>query len=176
MRWLVYILLPFSLFSQETYDNCIDIPLQTYQVSYDANKLYYWQISAGEIAEISSNSATIQWPDSAGTYILSVWTTRFGCEGDTSYHLVNINNCANIQLYFPSSFTPNKDGINEVYEIKGRDASEIEYMSIYNRWGQRIAESDGNIAWDGKNCQSGVYIVNIFVKNNRFIRTITLIK
>ena len=99
MRWLIYILLPFSLFSQETYDNCIDIPLQTYQVSYDANKLYYWQISAGEISEISSNSATIQWPDSAGTYILSVWTTRFGCEGDTSYHLVNINNCINSALF-----------------------------------------------------------------------------
>ena len=28
MRWLVYILLPFSLFGQEEYDNCEDIPIQ----------------------------------------------------------------------------------------------------------------------------------------------------
>jgi len=176
MRWLVYILLPFSLFAQEEYDNCENIPIQTYQVDYDVNKEYYWQISAGEITSLTDNSITIQWPDSAGTYIITVWTTRFGCEGDTSSHTINIANRRYSQLFFPNSFTPNEDGINEVYEIKGRSASEIEYMAIYNRWGQRIVESDKNIAWDGKNCQPGIYLVNIFVKNNRYVRTVTLIR
>ena len=176
MRWLAYILLPFSLLAQEEYNNCEGIPIQTYQVDYDVNKEYYWQISAGEITALTDNSITIQWPDSAGTYIITVWTTRFGCEGDTSSHTINIANCRYSQLFFPTSFTPNEDGLNEVYEIKGRSASEIEYMAIYNRWGQRIVESDKNIAWDGKNCQPGVYLVNIFVKNNRYVRTVTLIR
>ena len=49
MRWLVYILLPLQLFAQETYTNCGDIIPQNYQVSYDVDKVYYWDISAGEI-------------------------------------------------------------------------------------------------------------------------------
>jgi gliding motility-associated-like protein len=176
MRWLVYILIPFSLAAQEDYDNCENIPVQTYQVDYDVNKEYFWSITGGIITTSTDNSITIQWPDSVGTYIMTVWTTRFGCEGDTSYRSINISNCTHTQLFFPNSFTPNEDGTNELYEIKGRSASEIEYMAIYNRWGQRILESDKNIAWDGKNCQPGVYLVNIFVKNNRYVRTVTLIR
>ena len=49
MRWVVYILLPLQLFAQETYTNCGDIIPQNYQVSYDVDKVYYWDISAGEI-------------------------------------------------------------------------------------------------------------------------------
>ena len=49
MRWLVYILLPLQLFAQETYTNCGDIIPQNYQVSYDVDKVYYWDISGGEI-------------------------------------------------------------------------------------------------------------------------------
>jgi len=182
MRWWVFILLPFHLLAQETYDNCVGIPVQHYQVDYDADKEYYWYISGpgtnGIFAQVTGdvNALSVYWPDSVGTYIISVATIRFGCLGDTSYHEVIVEECDYAQLFFPSSFTPNGDNHNEVYQIKGQAASEIEYMSIYNRWGQRIVESDKNIAWDGKNCQPGVYLVNIFVRNNRYIRTITLIR
>ena len=48
MKWLVLILLPLQLFAQETYTNCGDLVPQNYQVSYDVNKVYYWDISDGE--------------------------------------------------------------------------------------------------------------------------------
>jgi len=176
MRWWVFILLPLNLLAQETYDNCLTIPPQTYQVDYDADKNYYWQISGGQITSTIDNTITIRWPDSAGTYLLSVWTTRFGCEGDTSYHEVTIQNCIYTQLFFPNSFTPNGDGINDSYQIKGRSATEIEYLAIYNRWGERIFEVDNNQPWTGSNFPAGVYTVNVFVKNNRYIRNITLIR
>ena len=85
MKWWVFILLPFHLLAQETYTNCGDIIPQNYQVSYDADKIYYWDISDGEVIYNQGNSITVQWPDSIGTYIISVYTTRFGCEGDTSH-------------------------------------------------------------------------------------------
>ena len=47
MKWWVFILLPFQLFAQETYTNCGDIVPQNYQVSYDVDKVYYWDISEG---------------------------------------------------------------------------------------------------------------------------------
>jgi len=176
MRWWVFILLPFHLLAQETYDNCVEIPQQTYQVAYDADKEYFWQISGGQITSNIDNTVTIQWPDSIGTYLLSVWTTRFGCEGDTSYHEVTIKNCMYAQLFFPNSFTPNGDGINEVYQIKGNSADEIEYFAVYNRWGQRVFESESNTVWDGLGQPIGVYTINVFVKNNRYIRNITLVR
>ena len=54
-------------------------------------------------------------------------------------------------LYFPSGFTPNNDGRNDVaraigYLSKYRDYS----LSIYNRWGQRIFYTEDIYAgWDG---------------------------
>jgi gliding motility-associated-like protein len=179
MRWLLFILLPFSLFSQETYDNCQNVPIQNYQVEYDANKEYFWYISEGvtNLDNIFDNHyITIKWPDTAGVYSLQVWTTKFGCKGDTSYHEVIVTECTQTQLFFPNSFTPNGDNVNEVYEIKGRSVDNIEYMSVYNRWGQKIIESNSNILWDGSNCQIGVYTINVFVDNNRYVRNVTLIK
>ena len=176
MRWWVLILLPLHLLAQETYNDCAIIQPQSYQVDYEADKIYYWSISHGDIISTSSNTITVQWPDSAGDYLISVYTTRFGCDGDTSEYQVSITPCPYATLFFPSSFTPNGDGINEQYNVGGRSVDDIEYIAIYNRWGQRIFEANSNMPWDGKDNPIGVYTINVFIKNNRFVRPITLIR
>ena len=176
MKWWALILLPFHLLAQESYFNCEDIAPQNYQVSYDANKVYYWDISDGEIVYNQNNSITVQWPDSIGTYIISVYTTRFGCEGDTSYHEIFIEECPYMQLFIPNSFTPNGDNHNDVFLIKGKSADKIEQLSIYNRWGERIFEADSNLPWNGKDCPDGVYGVSVLIDNKRFVRPLTLIR
>ena len=182
MKWWVFILLPFHLLAQETYDNCIDIPPQTYQVSYDADKEYYWHIlgpgTNGFSAPVNTNGNTlsIYWPDSIGTYIIAVYTTRFGCDGDTSYYNVVIEDCPNVQLFFPNSFTPNGDNHNEVYQVGGQSADKIEYITIYNRWGEKIFEAESNLPWDGKNCQTGVYSYSVRTHNQHFTGTVHLIR
>ena len=176
MRWLVFILLPFNLLAQDSYNNCEDVALQTYQVDYDADKVYYWSLSNGDAVLVADNTIIVQWPDSAGEYTISVHTTRFGCEGDTSSYQVFITECPYSTLFFPSSFTPNMDGINETYFIGGKSANNIEHITIYNRWGNKVYEADGNIPWTGDQCAIGVYAVSVFVNNNKFTRKVTLIR
>ena len=176
MRWWVFILLPFHLLAQETYNDCALVDPQSYQVNFDIDKVYYWSISNGEVLNSFNNTITVQWPDSAGEYFISVYTTRFGCAGDTSRYQLVIEPCTYATLFFPSSFTPNKDGINETYFIGGKSADNIEHMSIYNRWGNRVFEADGNTPWTGDDYAAGVYVVSVFVNNNRFTRKVTLIR
>ena len=107
------------------------------------------------------NSITVQWPDSIGTYIISVYTTRFGCEGDTSYHEVVIEDCPYLQIFIPNSFTPNEDNHNETFYVHGADKDDIELMVIFNRWGEKIYETTTNEPWDGKNCPIGtLFLLN----------------
>ena len=176
MRWWVFILLPLHLLAQETYNDCVTIEPQSYQVNYDADKNYYWSISSGEVVSTFDNTITVLWPDTVGEYVISVYTTRFGCEVDTSHYQIVITPCPYATLFFPNSFSPNGDGINEQYNVGGRSVDEIEYIAVYNRWGQRIFEADSNMPWDGKEAPIGVYTVNVFIKNNRYIRPITLVR
>lgn len=61
-------------------------------------------------------------------------------------------------------FTPNGDGVNDVYDFSGWSYS-IETVQIYNRWGHLVRELTGNLRlWDGRNANGqavsdGVYFV-----------------
>ncbi|MDQ3290207.1 MAG: gliding motility-associated C-terminal domain-containing protein [Bacteroidota bacterium] len=50
----------------------------------------------------------------------------------------------------PTAFSPNNDGLNDVFEVKGRFIHSV-ILKIYNRWGQVIFESKSpNEGWNGK--------------------------
>jgi len=174
MRFWVFLLLPFHLLGQDAYTNCESL-IKTYQVQYDSDKEYYWEITGGNILSQDENILTVQWPIEVGEYKILAWTTNYNCNGDTSEYYVNITECPN-SIYFPTAFTPNGDGDNETYEIKGQLASKIKYMAIFNRWGEKIKESNTNIVWNGENCASGVYSLVVLVENKKYIKNITLIR
>lgn len=52
-------------------------------------------------------------------------------------------------IFIPSAFTPNGDGINDVFVMKGHDLKRFE-ISIFNRWGDVVYScSDIDQAWTG---------------------------
>ncbi|SFD81662.1 gliding motility-associated C-terminal domain-containing protein [Chitinophaga sp. CF118] len=52
-------------------------------------------------------------------------------------------------LYAPNAFSPNGDGQNDVFRVKGRGVA-IYNLTIYNRWGQLIYKTnDMNTGWNG---------------------------
>jgi gliding motility-associated-like protein len=57
-------------------------------------------------------------------------------------------------------FTPNDDGINEGFIIKGIESFPNSQLQVYNRWGTLVFESpnySNQNPWDGKNVEDGVY-------------------
>ena len=74
------------------------------------------------------------------------------------------------ELVFPNAFSPNGDGINDVYKAKKGFKSIVEFHAvIFNRWGNKIYEwDDPNKGWDGtyngKPVAQGVYFVNVKAK------------
>lgn len=64
-------------------------------------------------------------------------------------------------FYFPDAFTPNGDGINDVYEISSIFSRQPVELSIYDKLGSLIFFSNEDLKWDGtyknRKCQSGTY-------------------
>jgi gliding motility-associated-like protein len=54
--------------------------------------------------------------------------------------------------------TPNNDGVNDILEIRYIDLYDIKKLTIYNRWGTIVYQSeDYQNDWDGGNVSDGVY-------------------
>lgn len=69
-------------------------------------------------------------------------------------------------LYIPSAFTPNGDGLNDVFRIPVGSNLKLVDFSIFNRWGERIfITKDAAKGWDGRAKgrmqEAGVYIYSI---------------
>ena len=75
---------------------------------------------------------------------------------------------AEFRLFVPNSFTPNGDGINDIFLPKGIFVSAYN-VQIFNRWGEKVFESDDiNRGWDGRFkgevCPLGVYYYHLSAK------------
>lgn len=65
-------------------------------------------------------------------------------------------------LWYPNSFTPNNNGLNDVFVPKGIDITYF-HLLIFDRWGELVYETeDQNAAWDGyykgQLCKQDVYV------------------
>lgn len=86
----------------------------------------------------------------SGTY--TVWlivTDEHNCT-DTTSNIITIQDM--FTFYVPTAFSPNGDGINDVFMPYGMNIQSDNYnMSIYDRWGRLIFETTSvNTPWDGK--------------------------
>lgn len=58
-------------------------------------------------------------------------------------------------FFIPEGFSPNIDGINDLFVIKGIENYSANKIEIYNRWGQKVFEAKPYTNnWDGKSQSS----------------------
>lgn len=74
-------------------------------------------------------------------------------------------------IVFPNAFSPNGDGINDVFRPQSSEPLATYSLQIFNRWGERVFESvDINDAWDGthKGKMSGIGVY-VYVLQYQFV-------
>jgi gliding motility-associated-like protein len=101
-------------------------------------------------------------PEKDTTYYVQV-VNEWGCTDTDSVRLRVIEACTGDNVYVPNTFTPNNDGLNDIFYVRGTELSNIRIFRIYNRWGELIFETpDISKGWDGTHngrpVNSGVYV------------------
>ena len=133
--------------------------VQFEDLSMGANT-WHWTFGDGNF---SNHQNPIHTYTAAGTYTVTLTVTNeFGCTASAEYLIVI---ASSFSLYVPNAFTPNADGINDIFRAEGEGVSEF-HLSIFNRWGELIFESNAlALGWDGtfrgSAVESEVYIWKI---------------
>ncbi len=89
-------------------------------------------------------------------------------EGCTDFRRDSIYVYDDLAVYVPTAFSPNEDGINEIFipVTTGFDSTQYNF-TLYNRWGQLIFESNSpGEGWEGKNGIQDVYIWKLTGRSN----------
>lgn len=135
----------------ESTELTVDNPGEGYQ--------YAWSDNSGILSNTSTVFVT---PSEDSEYTLSV--TYEGCE-DTSKVFIEVL----LPIEVPSMFTPNGDGLNDVWEISGLESHDNYVVRVYNRWGNIVFEGvnsfEGwNGQYNGEDLPFGVYYYVIEIK------------
>ncbi len=76
-------------------------------------------------------------------------TNPAGCV-TTDTLMVRVFDTGIVNIFVPSSFSPNRDGVNDVLYPYIAGIKEFRYFKVYNRYGQILFETrDANSGWDG---------------------------
>lgn len=88
-------------------------------------------------------------------YLVSL--IAFHENGCTDTATANIDVMPLVTLVMPNAFTPNNDGLNDDFRGYGFVDAIADYkMSIWNRWGELIFETDNPLmGWNGSKNNSG---------------------
>jgi gliding motility-associated-like protein len=80
-------------------------------------------------------------------------TDENGCTSTDTVNLVvlDVEECQLETLFIPTAFSPNGDGRNDLFRITLEGAYDIFELQVYDRWGEKIFETDdAGEGWDGR--------------------------
>lgn len=123
---------------------------------------YYWDFGDGDTSDLKDPTHLFA---SGGVYLVTLTiVTTDNCVKQIT-KAVEVEEI--YELYIPDAFTPNGDGLNETFGIKGTGVESYE-IRIFNRWGINVFHStELDKPWDGvykgTEVPVGVYSYTIYV-------------
>jgi len=143
----------------DTYGNtesaCVDVVINPSPIVELGDDI---KLEAGQVAVLDAGNedSFFEWSTGAIEQTIEVSTA-----GEYSVEVTNTMNCIgrdDVNVYFPNGeeyvgfptgFTPNGDGNNDVLYVRGNNIKNMTYI-IYNRGGQKIFQSNRiDVGWDG---------------------------
>ncbi|MBT4727542.1 MAG: PKD domain-containing protein [Bacteroidetes bacterium] len=133
---------------------------------------------------ISKSPTEFSFTDEQTVDLLDEYCYRIrAVENNTLVESYSNEDCISVPLLVwpPNSFTPNRDGVNDEFIVKGKYITSFS-IQIFNRWGELMFESDDiTKSWNGKYkdqlCQTGVFyfrIVAVGTKEQKEVITGTI--
>lgn len=130
---------------------------------------YLWSPAAG--LSCDDCPAPIASPGESTIYSV-IATDDSGCFAEAE---VSILIKGNTRVYIPSAFSPNFDGINDLFYIQAADNNaRVVQLQIFDRWGNSLFEAadspvnDPDFGWDGsfrgKKMHSGVFVYTALIR------------
>lgn len=152
----------------------------------------------GETVQLNSNSNGVQyiWTPIEGLSCSDCPNPIVNTQASSTYYLtvLGVNGCYSYDtisvffdgaIYVPNSFTPDGDGINDIFYAYGIDIKEFE-MYIFDRWGEKLFYSDDmedgwNGTYKGTLVKNDTYVWKVIFKDvldkrGELIGTVTLIR
>ena len=107
---------------------------------------YVWLPDDGTLDNPNINNPVAA-PQVTTTYV-AIAQNEWGCR-DSAEVTVNVD--FNMSECIPSAFTPNGDGLNDVFRLCNMKYQRLIEFSVFNRWGQMVFHNttDPKKGWDG---------------------------
>ncbi len=124
-----------------------------------ANDTCYWY--PADYLSCTNCNTTMSTPDADVTYTI----TTTNSEGCTTATTATIRVQIESTFYIPNTFTPNNDGMNEIFKPLATHIHDYK-IDIFDRWGLLIFQSTNlDQGWDGTykggKCQQDVYVYKV---------------
>lgn len=165
----------------------VGTPIQIQPVVYTPNIVSYAWTPPGGLS-CTDCPQPVAKPKFNTTYTV-VATDVNGCRNSASVEIVVF--CREANVFVPNTFSPNGDGSNDVFYVRGSGLARVKGLRIFNRFGeivferQNFAVNDASVGWDGtfKGVKLGpdtyIYQLDVFCENSQTVRfdgSITLIR
>jgi len=126
-------------------------------------------------------------PDCSNPVATPIFSTTYHVVVTDSNHCVSYDSilvktvCNEKNYFIPNTFSPNGDGVNDVFYPRGKSLYNVQSMRVFNRWGQKVFEkrdfpaNTQSEGWDGTiNGQLApvdayVYIIEVICENAQII-------
>lgn len=134
---------PEAKIETDDYEFCYDVKFKFF--TPEGNR-YTYSWAPPQFFDNNNSSTVTGFAERTGYIYLTV-SNQWDCTAKDSLFLESKSCC---DIFMPDAFTPNNDGLNDMYnpvDLKDHDITEF---LILNRWGEVVYNSNGtNLGWDG---------------------------
>lgn len=122
---------------------------QQVQLNATQNNNYTYHWMPAEVVSSTSIYNPTASPTQTTTFTILVTDNNTCNNKDTVTVSVLNTDCSSNSIYIPNAFSPNGDGINDVFKVRSLILKNM-HLEIYDRWGNKVFETnDINDGWNG---------------------------